>query len=244
MSLFALLLVPFSCLSFLVWLMRWTHTTSHISQILHCRSYGWYNVVGCSCVLLLLWGWWLLIVGNCFAVGLRGTTPTILSASGNYWKKSMLIASIIISQHTQGLRKITYLPLMALMTKSLCISIWDSAIPVLLLEIQRSARYRISRSLLLPILLLAIQLRRKFNWRELCIIGWIGVTAIVCYLMERYVWRWVSGTAMFVGFGFGGGPTTVNTISMTALHRIMNPSFVSLNMFSVWLFHNNYDFLG
>ena len=38
---------------------------------------------------------------------------------------------------------------------------------------------------------------------------------------------------MAVQLGLGGGPTTVNIISVTALHRIMTPSFVSLDMFAV-----------
>ena len=38
---------------------------------------------------------------------------------------------------------------------------------------------------------------------------------------------------MSVRFGLGGGPTTVNSISVTDLYRIMTPSFVSLGMFDV-----------
>ena len=36
---------------------------------------------------------------------------------------------------------------------------------------------------------------------------------------------------MSVLFGLGGGTTTVNIISMTALHCIMTPLFVSLDIF-------------
>ena len=42
---------------------------------------------------MLLCGWRLLIVGNCFAMGSRGTTTTSLSASGNSWNKLLLISS-------------------------------------------------------------------------------------------------------------------------------------------------------
>ena len=44
---------------------------------------------------------------------------------------------------------------------------------------------------------------------------------------------------MSLQFVLGGGPTTVNRISVTALHRIMASSFVSLEMFSVQLVHSN-----
>ena len=49
---------------------------------------------------------------------------------------------------------------------------------------------------------------------------------------------------MSVRFGLGVGPTTLNRISVTALHRIINPSFISLDMFAFLLVHNNYEFLG
>ena len=163
--------------------MRWTHTTSHASQTLHWISYGWRNVFGCGCVLLLLWGWKVLIVGNGFAMGLRGTTTTILSASGNSRNESLLIDSIILSQQSQLIRKKTYLPLMTFIMKELCITLGDSDIPVLLLAIQRSEWYRISWSLLLLLLILAIRLWRKLIWRERGIIGWLGVTYIGGYPM-------------------------------------------------------------
>ena len=41
--------------------------------------------------------------------------------------------------------------------------------------------------------------------------------------MERDVLIGVSVTEMAVWFGLGGGPTTVNRISVTALHHIMTP---------------------
>ena len=55
-------------------------------------------------------------------------------------------------------------------------------------------------------------------WRS---IGWIGVTAIGGYLMERYVWRGVSSTTTDVLFGLGGGPTTVNIMAVTDLYCIV-----------------------
>ena len=122
------------------YLMMWTHTTSPVSRILHWRSSGWRNVFGYGCVLLLLWGWRLLILGNCFAMGLRVITTASLSESWNSRNKSLLIASIILSQQTQGVSKIIYLPLMTLIMKALCIPVGESTIPVLLLAIQRSAR--------------------------------------------------------------------------------------------------------
>ena len=181
--------------------MRWNHTTSHISRIFDWRSYVWFNVVGCGCVLLLLWGWKLLIFGNCFAMGLRGTTLTSLLATGNSQNEPLLIASIILSQQIQVRRQITYLSLMTLIKKALCIPVGDSAIPVLILKIQRSARYRISQLLLFQLLLLVIRLQIKLNLREWVIIRRLGVTTIVYYLMEIYVWRGVSGTAISVWFG-------------------------------------------
>ena len=64
-------------------------------------------------------------------------------------EKSLLTASIILSKQTQGRREITYLPLMKLTTKALCLPIGASTITVLLLAIQISEQYRIPKSLLL-----------------------------------------------------------------------------------------------
>ena len=75
-----------------------------------------------------------MIVGNRFAMELRGTTTTSLLASGNSRNESLLIASIILSQQTQGLRKITYLPLMTLITKALCLPVGASTIPFIILS--------------------------------------------------------------------------------------------------------------
>ena len=203
MSQFSLLLVPFSCISFLVRLMRWTHTKSHFSRILRWRSSGWRSVVGYYCALLWIWGWKLIIVGKCFAMGFRGTTTISLLASGNSSNDLLWIYSLILSQKTQGLLTITYITLMKLISKALCLPVGASTIPVLLLVIQKSARYRILQSLLLLILLLAIQIRRKLKRREGGIMWRMGVTEIWGHLMERYIWIGVSGTAMAVRFGLG-----------------------------------------
>ena len=231
MSQYDMLRVPFSCLSFLVWLMRWNHTTSHGSQILCWRSSGWLNVIRCDFVQLLIWGWRLLMVENCFAMGLRGAIMTSVLASGNSWNDSLWIASVILSQQKKGLRRRTYLPLVTLITKSLCLPIGASTISVLLLVIQISARYRRSRSLLLLLLLLAVQLLRRLKIREGGILWRLGVNEIGCYLMEGYVWREVSSTAVAVKFGLGGGSTTVNRMDMTALHQTMNPLLLIVDIF-------------
>ena len=118
-------------------------------------------------------------------MGLRSTTLKSLLVSGNSRNESLLIASIILSRQKQGRRQITYLPLMTLITKALCLPVVASTIPVLLLAIQRSARYWISRSLLLQLLLLTIRLRRKFNLRQGGIIGRLGFTSIKGYLIEE-----------------------------------------------------------
>ena len=44
--------------------------------------------------------------------------------------------------------------------------------------------------------------------------------------------------------GSGGRTTYVIRISVTALHCIMTPSFFFLDMFDVWLAHNNDECLG
>ena len=54
--------------------------------------------------------------------------------------------------------------------------------------------------------------------------------------MERYFLRGISGTAMNVQFGFGGGPTTVNRMAVTALHCIMNPLLLTFVMFDLIFF--------
>ena len=118
-------------------------------------------------------------------MGLRGTTTASLLESGNSRKELLLIASIMLSQQTQVQRKITYLPLMKMITKSLCLPVGASTIPVLLLTIQRLARYQISLLLLLQLMILYIWLQMRFNCREGGIIGRLGVTALGGYLMER-----------------------------------------------------------
>ena len=104
-------------------------------------------------------------------MGLRETIKKSLSVSGNYQNESLLIASIIISEQTQGRRQRTYLTLMEVITKELFIPVIDSTIPVLILEIQRSSPYGISQSLLLQLLLLDVRLKVKFDWRERVIPG-------------------------------------------------------------------------
>ena len=120
-------------------------------------------------------------------MGLIGTTTTSLLASGSSWKDLIWNASVIVSQHTQGRQKRTYITLVKLITESLCLPAIDWTIPVLLLAIQRSSRYQRSLLLLLLIMLLDIRLQRKFKIREGDIIGHIGVTTIGDYLMERDV---------------------------------------------------------
>ena len=82
-------------------------------------------------------------------------------------------------------------------------------------------------------MLLVIKLQSKFIWREVRIIRRLEVTAIGGFLMEKYVWIGVIGT----------GPTTVDNFSVTDLHCIKIPSFVSLDMHDVWLVHKNDNFL-
>ena len=132
---------------------------------------------------------------------------------------------------------------MTLITKALCIPAGAPTVSVLLLAIQRSERYQISRSLLLRLLIFTIYIQRNFNCREGGVIGQLGANSIVDYLMEGYFWIGVSGTAMTVLFGLGWGLTTVNRMAVTALHRIVTHSFVSLYIFDVWLLHRNDKFL-
>ena len=235
MSQFSLLIVPISCLSFLVRLIRWTHATSHGSQILRWRSYGWRNLVVYGYVLMLLWILQLLIVVDCFAMWLRGITTTSLSASGNSWNDLLWISLVIHSQQTKGLRKITYLTLMKLIIKALCLPVVSSTIPVLILAIQRSSLYHISLLLLLILLILAIWILWKLKSKEGGIIGSLGVTTIGCYITEIDVWRWVSITAMTVLFGVRWGPTTVNRITVTAFQIHHEP--LVTNRWHIFLRH-------
>ena len=125
---------------------------------------------------------------------------------------------------------------MTLITNELCIPVRASTIPVLLLATHRSAQYQISQSLLLQLLILAIRLQRKLKRREGGIIGHLVVTAIGGYLMETYVLRGVSVTAMAVPFGLVGGPTTVIRMAVTALHHIINPLLLTVDMFVLVVF--------
>ena len=54
--------------------MRLTPTKNQDNMIWHWRSGGLLNVVGYGYVRQFLWEWLLLIVGNCFVIGLRETT--------------------------------------------------------------------------------------------------------------------------------------------------------------------------
>ena len=57
---------------------------------------------------------------------------------------------------------------------------------------------------------------------------------------------------MATRFSFGGGTTTVNRMAVTALHHIMNPLLLTVDMFAlvvvfmfaVWIVCYNDDFLG
>ena len=97
--------------------MSLTHTTSQDNLIWHWRSDGLLNVVGYGYVRQLLWEWLLLIVGNCFVMGLRETTLTNWSVSENYWKYLLKIASTITSRLIVGPQKRTYLSLIRSMMK-------------------------------------------------------------------------------------------------------------------------------
>ena len=94
-------------------------------------------MVGYGSILMLIWVRRLIIVGNCIAMGLRGTNTESLLASGNSRNEYLLIASIILSQQTQGRRKILYLPLIKLIMKALCIPVVESNITVILPAINR-----------------------------------------------------------------------------------------------------------
>ena len=178
-------------------------------------------------------------------MGLRGTTTTSLSTPGNYRNDSIWIDSVILSEQTHGCHWRTYLLLIKLIMKALCLPVRASNIPVILHTIKISERYRGSWSLLLLLMLLAIQLRSKLKMREGDLIGWLGVISIGGYLMEIYLWTEFSGTAMAIRFSLGGGPNNVNRMTVNALHCIMKPSLLTIDifalvvvfMFSVWIVH-------
>ena len=94
-------------------------------------------MVGYGSILMLIWVRLLIMVGNCFSMGLRGTNTESLLASGNSRNEYLLIASIILSPQTQGRRKILYLPLIKLIMKALCIPVVESNITVILPAINR-----------------------------------------------------------------------------------------------------------
>ena len=97
--------------------MRLTPTTNQDNMIWHWRSGGLLNVVGYSYVRQLLCKWLLLIVGNCFVVGLRETTMKNWSVSENSLIDLLNIASTITSHLIVGPQQRTYLPLMSSMMK-------------------------------------------------------------------------------------------------------------------------------
>ena len=126
----------------------------------------------------------------------------------------------------------------------------DEQVEKLTRELNINYRYcigsliHISRSLLIQIFLLEIRLWRNLNFRDGGIIGRVGVTSIGGYLMGIDVWRGIYVTEMAVRFDLGGGPATVNRVYVTDLYRITTHSFFYLDMFYVWIIHNNDDCLG
>ena len=72
--------------------------------------------------------------------------------------------------------------------------------------------------------------------REGGVIGRLGSTEIVVHLMETDFLIVVYVTTMSIRFGFGGGPTTINRISVTAL------TYLPLSLFHVCCFNHSLKF--
>ena len=174
MSQFALLLVPFSCLIFFGSVNEVESHNKYRQSDLALDKFWVTQCVWIQLCTTVAMGTTMTNGWKMFCYGVKGDHHDKFIGIREFLEKLMLIASIIISQQKQGRRKRTYLTLMKLITKELCLPVRASIIPVLLLAIQRSERYRMSQSLLLRLLLLAIRLQRNSNWTEGGIIGRLG----------------------------------------------------------------------
>ena len=241
---FTLLLVPLLCRFFSAVNEVYSHKKKD-NLIWHWRSGGLLNVVGWGYVLQLLWKWILIIVGNCFVMWLRETTMKKWSVSENSRNDLLKIASTINSHLIEGPQQRTYLPLMRLKMEIHFLLAVHFNFLVLFLPLQLSELFPTWLSTLPQQYLLDLRIlpkKKKLN-REGDTTGLLEVTVHGSCLMEKYASREAFGYAMDL-IGSTRGCTIVKNFIVIVLKCIMTPSFVSLDMFVVWIVHNNDDCLG
>ena len=219
--------------------MRLTHTTSQDNLIWHWRSGGLLNVVGYGYVRQFLWEWLLLIVGNCFVMGLRESTITNQSVSENYRKDLLKIASTITSHLIVGPQQRTYLSLMKSMMNLQCLLAVHLNFLLLFLPPLLSALFRTWLKAVRHI----FPKKKKPSWDE-DIPGLLEVTFQGSCLTERYAYNEAFGFATDVVVSTIKGCTIVNMLIVTVLQCIMTHSFVSLDMFVVCIVCYNDDSQG
>ena len=222
--------------------MRLTPTTNQDNLIFHWRSGGLLNVVGCSYVQQLLWKWLLLIVGNCFVMRLRETTMTNWSVSENSRNDLLKTASTINYHLIEGPQQRTYLPLMISMMEIQFLLAMHFNFLVVFIPPQLSALFTTWLSIVPQLYLLDLRIfpeKKKLN-REGDTTGLVGVTVQGSCLMEKYAFREAFGFARDV-IGSTRGFNIVKKLIVIFLKCIMTTLFVSLDMFVVWLVHNNDD---
>ena len=97
-------------------------------------QYGWLRLCTTVYMGMTITNGWKL-----FCYGVKRNHFNKLISIREFSEKLILIASIILSQQTQARRQRTYLPMMKLTSKALCLPFGASNIPVLILTIQISA---------------------------------------------------------------------------------------------------------
>ena len=214
--------------------MRLTHTTSQDNLIWDWKSGGSLNVVGYGYVRHLLWGWLLLIVENCFVMGLRETTMKNWSVSENYRKDLLKIDSTITSHLIVGPQQRTYLSLMRSMMKIKFLLAVHFNFLLLFLPPLLSALFWTWLKAVPHI----FPKKKKPSW-EGDITGLLEVNVQGSCLTERDAYREAFGFATDAMVSTIKGCTIVNMFIVTVLQCIMTHSFVSLDMFVICIIRYN-----
>ena len=230
---------------FFILLISLNPTTNQGSLIWHWRSSGLLIVVGCGYIQQLLWKQLLLIVGNCFVMGSKETTMKNWLVSESSRNDLLYIASTMIFHLMVGPQHRTYPPLMRLIMEIQFLPAVQFIFTVIFLPPQWPALFSIWLSTVPHQYLLDLSIfpKKKKPNREGYITGLLEVNFQGILLMEIYASREDFGFARDV-IGSTRRCNIVYKFAVIVLKRIMNPSFVSLDMFHVWLVHNNDDCLG
>ena len=179
-------------------------------------------------------------------MGLRETTMNNRSVSDNSRNDLLNIASTILFHLIEGTQKITYLPLIRLMTEIKFLLEALLNFLVVFLHPQLSALFPTCLSTVPQLYLLDLSIspkKKKLN-REGDTTDLVEVTVHGSCLMEIDASREAFGFATDVMVSTIKGCTIVDMFIVTVLQCIMTHSFVSLDMFVVCIVRYNDDCPG